>query len=143
MKIDAIYDIDRGEKSYYETAVWDKPIKIPTTYEGFEALITRVAAYWERPVSDFDDDVITTICGYIHSIERTENTITFETLAKVMWRSLGMKFSWLVQETIFAEKRAKVEAAKEEMKANGLAKKKQQKANKYSVKPNTNEAEAN
>lgn len=141
MKKDASLDIDRQERAYYFGADWTSPIKIPTTYDGFEALIERVAEHFGRPVSDFDDNVRSGMCGYIHSIDRLENTITFETLAKVMWRAVGMKLTWVINETIRIEKDEKIAAAKEKMKENGLAKKKQAKANKYSVKPN--EAEAN
>ena len=143
MKKDASLDVDRQERAYYLGVDWTTPIKIPTTYDGFETLVERVAEHFGRPVADFDDNVRSGMCGYIHSIDRFENTITLETLAKVMWRALGLKLSWVINETIRIEKAERAEQAKEKMKSDGFAKKKQARANKYAVKSATNEAETN
>lgn len=143
MKKDSQFDVERGERAYYFEADWTTPIRIPTTYDGLEALIERVAKWYDRPVTDFDDDVRSGICGYIHSLDRTENMISFETLAKVMWRAMGMKLTWVINETLRLEKIERVEAAKNKMKEQGLAKKLEKKSNKYSVKRKSDEAEAN
>ncbi len=107
MTRDDIFDQDRGEKQYYESASLHDEIALPLTSSGFEALLAVVCGFGNLPL---DDAARAVLAGYIHHIPNEKNTTTLDTLGKMLHKSIANSTSWRIDQEIKIKRRAEIEA---------------------------------
>ena len=99
-----IYDQERNERLTYKTTKIGRPVNLPLTKDGFEALLEVAAKVYDLPV---DDRMRQVLAGYIHHIPNETNIITINKLARMLHKSVSNSLTWVIDQDIKQKERDK------------------------------------
>ena len=105
------YDTDRKERAYYKTfnsKSLEKSVNLPVTRDGFEALLELLCSFKNIPVDDFTRQVL---AGYVHHVERDQDSAPLKTLVKVLNKSVSINLTYVIDQEI---KEKKIKQQREE-----------------------------
>lgn len=110
-----IYDQDRKERLMYRTTKIGRPVTLPLTKDGFEALLEVAAKVYDLPV---DDRMRAVLAGYIHHIPNETNIITINKIARMLYKSVANSLTWMIDQEIKQKERDRAIAEANKIKDN-------------------------
>lgn len=110
MTREEIYESDRGERAYYEKTRDPKvSMKLPITRDGIESILEQVTSSMDIPL---DDTIRQVFCGHVHHLPTTENSLSFETVMRVLHKHMANHATYLMDQETKEKRRRDDEAAK-------------------------------
>lgn len=109
MDRDDLFEQDRGEN--YDSVKVGQEINLPMTRPGFERLLTVLSERFGVPA---DDGCRQVLAGYVHHIPNEADTADFNTLGRVLRKSIANGLTWKIDQEIKEKRRAEEAKKKEE-----------------------------
>lgn len=96
-----LFNSDLGEKDYYKAAGALEEVRLPLTREGFETLLAVASDIYGLPV---DDGSRSTLAGYVHHIDNSDNLTTIDRIARMLYKHYSNALTWSIDQEIKAKR---------------------------------------